>query len=71
METLLPGGCHKGQLTLLGQEQARALGSWLRHRYATHLQLLEPELKVRIMQQLEKMGAEPYHRGSLYHVLRT
>lgn len=27
------GGCHKGELTLVGQLQARALGEWLRSRY--------------------------------------
>ncbi|KAG2486402.1 hypothetical protein HYH03_014979 [Edaphochlamys debaryana] len=30
---VLEGGCRKGELTLLGQQQARALGAWLRGRY--------------------------------------
>ena len=28
------GGCHKGQLTLIGQQQALDFGRWLRWRYA-------------------------------------
>jgi lysophosphatidic acid phosphatase type 6 len=32
--TLLRGGCHKGELTLLGKQQALELGGWLRQRYA-------------------------------------
>ncbi|KAL4424929.1 hypothetical protein ABPG77_009658 [Micractinium sp. CCAP 211/92] len=28
-----PGGCSKGELTLVGQEQAREFGRWLRWRY--------------------------------------
>ncbi|KAK9804074.1 hypothetical protein WJX73_002754 [Symbiochloris irregularis] len=39
------GGCHKGQLTLLGQEQTRALGSWLRQRYMDQMHFLEPQLE--------------------------
>lgn len=32
--TILKGGCcHKGELTILGKEQARQLGAWLRERY--------------------------------------
>ncbi|GBF94338.1 hypothetical protein Rsub_06960 [Raphidocelis subcapitata] len=45
----LPGGaCHKGELTRLGQQQARAalfaleLGRWLRRRYCEALPLLPP-----------------------------
>jgi hypothetical protein len=33
----LPGGCHKGQLTLVGQQQALDLGRWLRSRYVDQL----------------------------------
>jgi len=32
--TILKGGCHKGELTLLGKDQALGLGRWLRERYA-------------------------------------
>ena len=38
----LPGGCHKGQLTTLGQLQARALGTWIRTRYVSQARLLPP-----------------------------
>ena len=43
--SVFPGGCHKGQLTTLGQRQARRLGEWLRGRYATGAEgsLLPPE----------------------------
>lgn len=34
------GGCHKGQLTLIGQQQALDLGRWLRWRYAMVHRLL-------------------------------
>lgn len=41
------GGCHKGELTRLGQNQARELGDWLRQRYVYRMQFLpekyEPE----------------------------
>ena len=42
VNTKLPGGCHKGELTLLGQGQAQELGGWLRHRYVDDLGLLSP-----------------------------
>jgi hypothetical protein len=32
-KTVYPGGCSKGELTLLGQKQARDLGRWLQERY--------------------------------------
>lgn len=34
------GGCSKGELTLVGQEQAREFGRWLRWRYHMVLGLL-------------------------------
>ncbi|DBB06874.1 TPA: hypothetical protein ACH3X3_009533 [Trebouxia sp. C0006] len=36
----LPGGCHKGELTKLGQQQARDVGEWLRQRYVQDLSFL-------------------------------
>ncbi|DBA85742.1 hypothetical protein WJX77_001343 [Trebouxia sp. C0004] len=36
----LPGGCHKGELTKLGQQQAREVGEWLRQRYVQDLSFL-------------------------------
>lgn len=37
---MLPGGCTKGELTLLGQQQALDVGAWLRHRYVEQLGFL-------------------------------
>lgn len=41
--TILPGGCSQGELTLQGQQQALALGTWLRNRYVDDLEFLPPE----------------------------
>lgn len=46
MTTKLPGGCHKGELTLLGQRQALSFGQWLRRRYCDNFGLLEAEFQV-------------------------
>ena len=42
----LPGGCHKGELTKLGQQQARKVGDWLRDRYIHQLNFLPSQYKV-------------------------
>ena len=39
---VLPGGCTKGELTLLGQRQAIDTGAWLRQRYVDQLSFLPP-----------------------------
>ena len=39
---VLPGGCTKGELTLLGQRQAIDTGAWLRERYVDQLSFLPP-----------------------------
>eukprot|EP00201_Polytomella_parva_P008456 CAMPEP_0175064750 /NCGR_PEP_ID=MMETSP0052_2-20121109/15518_1 /TAXON_ID=51329 ORGANISM="Polytomella parva, Strain SAG 63-3" /NCGR_SAMPLE_ID=MMETSP0052_2 /ASSEMBLY_ACC=CAM_ASM_000194 /LENGTH=401 /DNA_ID=CAMNT_0016331159 /DNA_START=255 /DNA_END=1456 /DNA_ORIENTATION=- len=39
----LHGGCAAGQLTRVGQQQALALGQWLRIAYGSRLRLLEEE----------------------------
>lgn len=39
---MLPGGCTKGELTLVGQQQALDLGAWLRRRYVQQLCFLPP-----------------------------
>lgn len=39
---MLPGGCTKGELTLLGQQQALDVGAWLRRRYVEQLGFLPP-----------------------------
>jgi hypothetical protein len=44
--TVFPGGCTKGELTLLGQRQARDLGAWLRDRYVNQAQFLPPNFEV-------------------------
>ncbi|KAK9824986.1 hypothetical protein WJX81_003696 [Elliptochloris bilobata] len=41
--TVLPGGCTSGELTLSGQAQARELGAWLRHRYVDSAGFLPPD----------------------------
>lgn len=41
-----PGGCKKGELTYGGQEQARNLGQWLRHRYVEQLSFLPEGYRV-------------------------
>lgn len=46
VDTVLPGGCSKGALTHMGQQQARDLGAWLRHRYTSQFDLLEPVYQV-------------------------
>jgi hypothetical protein len=43
----LPGGCHKGQLTRVGQQQALGLGKWLRARYVEQLGFVPREHEVR------------------------
>jgi len=40
VSTVLAGGCHKGELTILGKIQARELGKWLRQRYCADLGFL-------------------------------
>ena len=35
-----------GELTLIGQQQARDLGSWLRQRYVDQYGFLSPDMKV-------------------------
>ena len=37
---VLPGGCTKGELTLVGQQQALELGQFLRRRYVDQLGFL-------------------------------
>jgi hypothetical protein len=37
---LLPGGCTKGELTLIGQQQSLEFGKWLRERYVEQLTFL-------------------------------
>ena len=44
VDEVLPGGCSRGQLTLLGHQQALGLGEWLRRRYVSDLRLLPPAL---------------------------
>ncbi len=41
------GGCRKGELTRLGQQQARDLGAWLRGRYTSYYGFLPPDHPVR------------------------
>ena len=41
--TVLPGGCTRGELTLSGQAQARELGAWLRQRYVDSTGFLPPD----------------------------
>lgn len=48
----LPGGCHKGELTKLGQQQAREVGNWLRDRYIHQLGFLPSQYKVPLPCQL-------------------
>lgn len=40
VETRYEGGCSKGELTRLGQLQARDLGSWIRRRYVDDLKFV-------------------------------
>ncbi|KAK9804090.1 hypothetical protein WJX73_005951 [Symbiochloris irregularis] len=42
IDTVLPGGCSKGALTHMGQQQAKDLGGWLRHRYTSQFPFLDP-----------------------------
>lgn len=44
----LPGGCHKGELTKLGQNQAHEVGDWLRNRYIHELGFLPTQYKVHV-----------------------
>ena len=48
VNTKLPGGCHKGELTLVGQRQAHALGVWLRQRYLDCFGLLDGHSQVTV-----------------------
>lgn len=43
VETRFPGNCSKGELTIVGQEQALKFGRWLRTRYVDTLAYLPPE----------------------------
>ena len=45
-QAVLPGGCTKGELTVPGQLQSRDLGKWLRQRYVTELEYLDPQYQV-------------------------
>lgn len=45
LATVYEGGCHKGELTLVGQGQALGLGRWLRARYVEKYGLLPPRLQ--------------------------
>ena len=45
-QSVLPGGCTKGELTVPGQLQSRDLGKWLRQRYVKELAYLSPEYQV-------------------------
>lgn len=47
--TKFDGGCHKGELTRLGQIQARELGDWLRRRYISRLRFMPTEYDPRIL----------------------
>ena len=49
METILPGGCSKGELTWHGQAQSRNLGTWLRDRYVEDFGFLPNDFQVRII----------------------
>lgn len=42
-QSVLPGGCTKGELTRPGQLQSRDLGQWLRQRYVQKMAFLSPE----------------------------
>ena len=46
---ILPGGCHKGELTKLGQQQAREVGEWLRQRYVDQLGFLPAQYEVYVL----------------------
>ena len=46
MDTILPGGCSKGELTRHGQMQSRNLGKWLRDRYVSDLGLIPETFQV-------------------------
>lgn len=48
MATILPGGARRGALTVLGQEQARSLGQWLRERYVDQFSFLPDAYRVTI-----------------------
>lgn len=41
VNTILKGGCRKGELTKIGQKQAVNFGSWMRHRYVEQLKYLD------------------------------
>ena len=44
-----------GELTLIGQQQARDLGAWLRQRYVDQLSFLPPDM------QVGKLTSHPQH----------
>lgn len=46
---ILPGGCHKGELTKVGQQQAREVGEWLRQRYVDDLGFLPAQYEVQML----------------------
>ncbi len=46
MDTILPGGCSKGELTWHGQAQSRNLGKWLRERYVEDFGLIPSQFQV-------------------------
>ena len=46
MDTILPGGCSKGELTRHGQMQSRNLGKWMRDRYISDLGFIPDSFQV-------------------------
>ena len=52
-ESVLPGGCTKGELTRPGQLQSRELGQQLRQRYIQELQFISPQYQVHSSRHLK------------------
>ena len=45
VNTVWPGGCKKGELTWVGQQQSRELGKWLRQRYVQQIPFLPDDYR--------------------------